>query len=727
MRSKHRELTSEQLESRVVLTTSSFVVSAIPIEDTPELAQSESELVHSLARGTQVSDEAFIAADNSTRTARDLGVINGTTSLRNEYVGRFDPQDVFRLELQSASTVNLRLRELATDVDLYLMDANREVIAQSVLTGSTDETLQLDLAAGEFFVVVKNYNQWTSTTYSLDISARATQEDRAGNTFDSAFDLGELVSMFELAGSVGGSDTGDVFQFQLPESTKVQFELSPLQADVDLFIYTSRGELVGESTEPNTQTEVLEGELDAGSYYVAVVPWETAESTYELSIKRVEPSEPIATPPENPSTPTAPQTTDPTPEPSTPAPTTLEPVPYYGNARDWGVNYVNAPEAWNAGYTGEGITVAVIDTGFQLDHVDLRDSYWVNSEEIAGDGIDNDRNGYVDDRFGWDFAGDDANPTSRSTTHGTHVAGVVTANRNSTGVTGVAYAAQVMPIQVLGDDGAGSTYDVAQGIRYAVDNGADIINLSLGGTNSPTIYNALRYAERNDVLVVAASGNESAATTAYPARHSATLPNVISVGAHGNNNRRGTFSNQVGASNSVQIDAPGVSIYSTVTGNRYSFLSGTSMASPYVAGVAALTLSANPDLTAAELRQALAQGATTQIINSDSLGAVNAVNSIALSSSNVQAGAGFTQTGSTASNARGSVTSSNVRSTALEAALVWQVSFGPSTQTSAFEAFDSDDEYAIDPTTIELIVQGHPHASHADSFAGEDFVADVVL
>ena len=715
MRSKNRELTSEQLESRIVLTTSSFVVSAIQPEGALELVQSQS-------RGTGVSEQAYIAADNSTHTARNLGVLDGTTSLQNEYVGRFDPQDVFRFELQSESTVSLRLQELATDVDLYVLDTNREIM--SVLSGSTDETLQLDLPEGEFFVVVRNYNQWTSTTYSLDVSATATQPDLAGNTFESAFDLGELVSTFELSGHVGGSDTSDVFRFQLPEAAEVRFELAPLQADVDLFVYSSRGDLLGESTEANTRSEYLEGELDAGSYYVAVVPWETAVSTYELSIESIALPQPEPEP--TPAEPDVPQTPEQTPDPSTPEPITLDVVPYFGTARDWGVNSVNAPEAWNAGYTGEGVTVAVIDTGFQLDHIDLQDTFWVNSDEIAGDGIDNDRNGYVDDRFGWDFAGDDANPTSHSTAHGTHVAGIVAANLNGTGSTGVAYAAQIIPIQVLGDDGSGSSYDVALGIRYAVDNGADIINLSLGGSNSPTIYNALQYAARNDVLVVAAAGNESAATAAYPARHSATLPNVISVGAHSNNDQRASFSNQVGGSNAVQIDAPGVSIYSTTIGNRYSYLSGTSMASPYVAGVAALTLSANPDLTSAELREALAQGATRQIVNSDSLGAVDAVNSIVLSSSNIQAGAGFAQTDA-ATNTRGSVNSSNVGTSSLDAALVWQLRLGQSTQNSPFEAFESEDEYVIDPTTIELIVQGHPRATQLDSFAGEDFAVDVVV
>ena len=188
-------------------------------------------------------------------------------------------------------------------------------------------------------------------------------------------------------------------------------------------------------------------------------------------------------------------------------PVLFQEVEYFGGRADWNVNSIQAPEVWNAGFTGEGITVAVIDTGVDLTHPDLVDNLWTNVGEIAGDGIDNDGNGFVDDVFGWDFVSHDASPNDAHG-HGTHVAGTIAAGNNGRGTTGIAYGADIMPIRVLGNDGSGSSLDVAAGIRYAVDNGADVINLSLGGGYSSTIDAALQYAEANDVFVVAASGNE---------------------------------------------------------------------------------------------------------------------------------------------------------------------------------------------------------------------------
>ncbi|MEZ6116119.1 MAG: S8 family serine peptidase [Pirellulaceae bacterium] len=161
---------------------------------------------------------------------------------------------------------------------------------------------------------------------------------------------------------------------------------------------------------------------------------------------------------------------------------------YFGGANDWNLNAINAPEVWSQGYTGEGIVVAVVDTGVDWTHVDLASNIWTNADEIAGDGIDNDRNGYVDDVYGWNFANRNAN-VQDANGHGTHVAGTIASLRNGSGSTGVAHDAQIMPVKVLGNNGSGSDYAVSQGIRYAVDNGADVINLSLGGAApSRTIY-----------------------------------------------------------------------------------------------------------------------------------------------------------------------------------------------------------------------------------------------
>lgn len=304
-------------------------------------------------------------------------------------------------------------------------------------------------------------------------------------------------------------------------------------------------------------------------------------------------------------------------------------VAYYGGSNEWNLNAINAPEAWAQGYTGEGVVVAVVDTGVDLDHPDLLSQLWVNAGEIAGNGVDDDHNGYVDDVAGWDFVGNDATPDDANG-HGTHVAGTIAAAHNGYGATGVAPDATVMPVRVLDGSGSGTAVAVAAGIRYAARSGADIINLSLGGSFSSVIQSAIQYALQLDVLVVAAAGNEYGTSPSYPARFSSTLSNVISAGAHNASNAIANFSNDVGGSGAVQVDAPGVSVYSTYMGGRYATFSGTSMAAPHVAGLAALALSANEALTAAQLRSLIAQGADRTIRGSDSRGGIDAAVTVAL-------------------------------------------------------------------------------------------------
>ncbi len=292
----------------------------------------------------------------------------------------------------------------------------------------------------------------------------------------------------------------------------------------------------------------------------------------------------------------------------------------------YGASLVNAPEAWTLGYTGKGVVVAVIDTGIDLNHPDLATSFWQNLNEIPGDGKDNDNNGYVDDINGYDFASRDANPQNSSSReyHGTHVAGIITANRNGTNatdrsniryeVTGIAYDAQIMAVRVLNSAGRGTAQSVAQGIRYAADNGAKVINLSLGSPMTSGIeQDALRYAEEKGVVVVSASGNSGYTSVApdYPARLAATSNFGIAVGAVNRNKQVAGFSNPAGTS--VQqypfVVAPGVSILSTTPNNSFSFLSGTSMATPHVAAVVALMLQANPNLTPAQVKKIISETA----------------------------------------------------------------------------------------------------------------------
>ncbi|MGF1536986.1 MAG: S8 family peptidase [Elainellaceae cyanobacterium] len=269
--------------------------------------------------------------------------------------------------------------------------------------------------------------------------------------------------------------------------------------------------------------------------------------------------------------------------------------------QSWSSNLINAPEVWASGVTGEGVVVAVVDSGVDFNHLDLDQSIWRNRDEIAGNGIDDDGNGYVDDVRGWDFIGGDNRPMDLNG-HGTHVAGTIAAENNGQGITGVAYGAEIMPIRVLDGDGVGSTTAIAYGISYAVDNGADVINLSLGGdTYTPDIDAAIRYATQQGAIVVSAAGNSGLAQPGFPAQFA--TESGLSVGAVDRNQRLADFSNRAGANAQLRhVVAPGVDIVSTVPGGGYAALSGTSMAAPHVSGAVALMLSANPNLTHAQVR-----------------------------------------------------------------------------------------------------------------------------
>ncbi|AFZ20509.1 DVUA0089 family protein [Allocoleopsis franciscana] len=286
-------------------------------------------------------------------------------------------------------------------------------------------------------------------------------------------------------------------------------------------------------------------------------------------------------------------------------------VAYFGGQNDWGVNAVKAPEAWAQGFTGEGIVVAVIDTGVDYKHPDLDANIWVNEGEIAGNGVDDDGNGYIDDVNGWDFVAGD-NDAMDVYGHGTHVAGTIAAEKNDFGVTGIAYNAKIMPVKVLDDNGSGSNVDVAAGIKYAADNGADVINLSLGGGYSSEIKDAVEYATAKGAVVVMAAGNESGSQPGFPASFANQWG--VAVGAVDSNNKMADFSNKAGSTELDYVVAPGVDVYSTTPGNTYQSFNGTSMATPHVAGVAALILSANPNLTPAEVESLLTKTANPTAI-----------------------------------------------------------------------------------------------------------------
>ena len=280
---------------------------------------------------------------------------------------------------------------------------------------------------------------------------------------------------------------------------------------------------------------------------------------------------------------------------------------------NWGNDLINAPEVWAEGITGKGVVVAVIDSGTDITHPELVPNLWVNEAEILGDGIDNDGNGFADDVYGWNFElGQSDNLVLPGTTnpgqdHGTHVAGIIAAEDDGVGMTGVAHDAEIMSIR-LGDVGPGPTGasvflnsgSLADAIYYAVDNGADVINMSLGTMPSPTLEAALDYAASNNVFVVSAAGNSGASTPSAPASYA--VENGVSVGAVDSSGDLAWFSNGAGFDPAMQhVTAPGVDVYSTLPNGGYGYKNGTSMAAPYVAGVVALMKQANPDLTVEEI------------------------------------------------------------------------------------------------------------------------------
>jgi subtilisin family serine protease len=272
---------------------------------------------------------------------------------------------------------------------------------------------------------------------------------------------------------------------------------------------------------------------------------------------------------------------------------------------------LDLPGAWQLS-RGAGVTVAVLDSGIRLDHPDLAPNVWTNFREVPGNGVDDDQNGFIDDVHGVDLTTTAARQDlSDGNGHGTHVSGIIAAPQNGQGVVGVAPKAKIMMIRVLDAQLNGNTAAVAAGIRYAAAMGARIINLSLAGdVPDPRIDDAIAAAAAANVLVIVAAGNAGRnidAQPAYPA--SIAAPNLVSVAATIPQDGRqiADFSNF--GQLTVQVAAPGDSILSTSNTGGYIDESGTSMAAPMVTGVAALMLSANPRLGAADLRALLLQNA----------------------------------------------------------------------------------------------------------------------
>lgn len=274
---------------------------------------------------------------------------------------------------------------------------------------------------------------------------------------------------------------------------------------------------------------------------------------------------------------------------------------------------IDAPAAWDASTGDASLIVGVIDTGIDYTHQDLAANIWTNPGEVAGDGIDNDANGYVDDIHGWDWADNDADPMDDEG-HGTHVSGTIGAvGNNGVGVAGVNWNVQLMALKFIGSGGYGSTAGAIEAIDYSTDMHKAGINVRLtnnswgGSGNSRSLELAITENGNEGLLFVVAAGNSGDnidTSPDYPP--SFDLDNMISVAATNSHDQLAGFSNY--GVNTVHLGAPGVGILSTTPQNNYGSSSGTSMASPHVAGAVALAWSTNPSASASAVKAALVDG-----------------------------------------------------------------------------------------------------------------------
>ncbi len=299
---------------------------------------------------------------------------------------------------------------------------------------------------------------------------------------------------------------------------------------------------------------------------------------------------------------------------------------FYRN--QWYFSRIEAEKAWEKINTSPDIVIAVIDSGVEVSHPDLKENIWTNNDEIPGNNIDDDRNGFVDDAVGWDFINNEPNPapqfssgwTESGVSHGTMIAGIISARGNNyQGVAGITWQSKIMSLKILNDRGEGRINDVVRAVDYAVKNGADIINLSFTGFGySESLKEALERAYKKGVIVVAAAGNEQSGGSGvntdkkpiYPACYKGQNGEdlVLGVAATDALDQKTDFSGF--GVKCVDLTAPGISFFSSIPkgGNQKDknkeydgYWSGTSMASAVVSGTIALVLQVNPDLSSRQV------------------------------------------------------------------------------------------------------------------------------
>ncbi|MEY3867514.1 MAG: hypothetical protein RLZZ338_1405 [Cyanobacteriota bacterium] len=597
--------------------------------------------------GTETTREGLqvnpVTPIDSINKIRDLGIIHNQRTISDALWGFTNNDRYYLFQLDTPSSLSLNIDgAMKENVNIELAQyINQNGNSQGVLLrqGHNNswhpENLNFfSLEPGSYWIRVSNKIQ-TSTFYNLTLTTAAPfipPPDLVGNTLVQARDLGTLTpvnSPLNFSETVWVGDKSDYYRFNLDKPEDVHVLLSGLNGDADVqliqdinsngLVEQNENEIIRQSNTQLNQNGSLDFlGLDAGTYYLGISP-RHQDTWYNLSLS--------ATPSmgfnsnygygiANAAAAVAKATGLNIPfDVNTPV----------RNDNTWEQQILHVPEVWAQGITGQNIVVAVLDTGVDYNHFDLKDNIWTNSKEIPGNGIDDDGNGYPDDLIGWDFVNYDNNPVDEYL-HGTHVAGIIAAENNGWGTTGVAYNAKIMPIRILDQNGnIHSVNDLVKGIQYAVDNGANIINMSIGhkSFSSPEVQNALQYAESKGVLCVMAAGNDNVQNGVdYPAAYADQWG--IAVGAIDNNGMMTYFSNHAGStplnyvlapgqnvdSTIPYVLAPGQNVDSTIPNNGFYHFNGTSMAAPYVAGIAALILSANPTLTPDQLKKIILQTTT---------------------------------------------------------------------------------------------------------------------
>ncbi|MEG4815227.1 S8 family serine peptidase [Microcoleus sp. K5-D4] len=521
--------------------------------------------------------------------------------------------------------------------------------------GLTDNLTEADLILEEISIAPGISNTLIKIRQSnaiLGLVANASPQDLAdtfisattvlGNQLSEARDLGILGDTQTIADSVSNARPDGLYRFTLPATSDFKLTVSGLTADVDVALIKDLNgdnsidftDIIASSQQPDLSPESIDiNGLAAGTYFIRIYQYQ-GSTNFSLNLSAT-PATVFTNNASNlqgfdsrfgfglvnaAAAVAKARGTAPFPD-----------VPDLGGD-EWGRDLIKAPEVWAQGLTGDGIVVAVIDSGVDYNHPDLTGNIWSNAGETgvdaigrnkASNGADDDNNGFVDDFRGWDFVNNDNDPMDDNN-HGTHISGLVAAKKDGVGITGTAPTAKIMPVKILDGAGVGKIRDEINAINYAVANGAKIINVSLGGLQlNAQELDAIRAAEAQGAIVISAAGNDARPQVDYPARFANEVG--IAVGGVTRNGLFGNYSNRAGAETINYFVAPGGDggttdsgdVYSTVPlsqpGIPYRYFAGTSMGVPQVSGVIALMLQANPSLTPADIKRILAETANRSV------------------------------------------------------------------------------------------------------------------